>query len=134
LAFTSAAVRRQVRIERLVFSFSYPIKCESRRKKRQRFLALPKLRLLLLWFPLIKQIIKSQFKNSDRLIITIDRTQLIGDREYRGTALVLWLSKKKINFVLRLNKNTKIKPKHKTSQSLNFLEIKPGSKVLYNDV
>lgn len=56
---------------------------------------------------------------------------VIGDREYRSTALALWLSKKKIDFVLRLNKNTKIKPKYKKHQSLNSLEIKPGSKVLY---
>lgn len=180
-------VHRQVRIERLASSFPYPIKCESRRKKIQRFLALPRLSLPLLWFPLIKKIIKSQFQNSDRLIITIDRTQwktnnismvsviwkkralpiywlllskkgssnfyeqlatirpilkllkdyklvVIGDREYRSTALALWLSKKKIDFVLRLNKNTKIKQKYKKHQSLNSLEIKPGSKVLYDDV
>lgn len=188
-------VHRQVRIERLASSFPYPIKCESRRKKIQRFLALPRLGLPLLWFPLIKKIIKSQFKNSDRLIIVIDRTQwktnnismvsviwkkralpiywlllskkgssnfyeqilkdtashiatirpilkllkdyklvVIGDREYRSTALALWLSKKKIDFVLRLNKNTKIKPKYKKYQSLNSLEKKPGSKVLYNNV
>ncbi len=36
-------VHRQVRIERLASSFPYPIKCESRRKKIQRFLILPKL-------------------------------------------------------------------------------------------
>ena len=34
-------VHRQVRIERLASSFPYPIKCESRRKKIQRFLILP---------------------------------------------------------------------------------------------
>ena len=77
-------VHRQVRIERLASSFPYPIKCESRRKKIQRFLTLPRLSLPLLWFPLIKKIIKSQFKKGaqldwqaspDRLIITIDRTQ-----------------------------------------------------------
>ena len=68
-------VHRQVRIERLASSFPYPIKCESRRKKIQRFLTLSRLSLTLLWFPLIKKIIKSQFKKSERLIITIDRTQ-----------------------------------------------------------
>lgn len=35
---------RQVRIERLASSFPYPIKCESRRKKIQRFLIIPRLR------------------------------------------------------------------------------------------
>ncbi len=68
-------VHRQVRIERLASSFPYPIKCESRRKKIQRFLSLPRLSLPLLWFPLIKKIIASQYKKGDRLIITIDRTQ-----------------------------------------------------------
>ena len=68
-------VHRQVRIERLASSFPYPIKCESRRKKIQRFLNLPRLSLSLLWLPLIKKIIDSQFNQSDRLIITIDRTQ-----------------------------------------------------------
>ena len=68
-------VHRQVRIERLASSFPYPIKCESRRKKIQRFLTLPRLSLPLLWFPLIKKIISTQYKKGARLIITIDRTQ-----------------------------------------------------------
>ncbi len=180
-------VHRQVRIERLASSFPYPIKCESRRKKIQRFLTIPKLSLPLLWFPLIKKIIKSQFKDGDRLIITIDRTQwknnnismasviwkkralpiywlilnkkgssnfyeqvamirpvlrllkdyklvVIGDREYRSTAFAIWLNYKKISFVLRLNKNTLIKPRYKKYQSLNYLDIKPGEKVLYKNV
>lgn len=66
---------RQVKIEKLASSFPYPIKCESRRKKIQRFLILPKLSIPLLWFPLIKKIISTQFKSGDRLIIAIDRTQ-----------------------------------------------------------
>ena len=163
-------VHRQVRIERLASSFPYPIKCESRRKKIQRFLTIPRLSLPLLWFPLIKKVIKSQFKDGDRLIITIDRTQwknnnismasviwkkralpiywlllnkkgssnfyeqvatikpvlkllkdyklvVIGDREYRSTALAIWLNHKKVSFILRLNKNTKIKPRYKQYQS-----------------
>ena len=180
-------VHRQVRIERLASSFPYPIKCESRRKKIQRFLMSSNLSLSLLWFPLIKQIIASQYKKGDRLIVTIDRTQwknnnismvsviwkkralpiywlllykkgssnfyeqvatirpvlkllkdyklvVIGDREYRSTALALWLTKKKIDFVLRLNKNTKIRPRYKKYQSLDSLDIKPGNKVKYDDV
>ena len=180
-------VHRQVRIERLASSFPYPIKCESRRKKIQRFLISSNLSLSLLWFPLIKKIILTQFKKGDRLIVTIDRTQwktnnismvsviwkkralpiywlllskkgssdfyeqvatirpvlkllkdyklvVIGDREYRSTALALWLTKKKIDFVLRLNKNTLIKPRYKKYQSLNSLDIKPGDKVKYDGV
>ena len=178
---------RQVRIERLASSFPYPIKCESRRKKIQRFLVLSRLSLPLLWFPLIKKIIATQFQTSDRLIITIDRTQwktnnismvsviwrkralpiywlllpkkgssnfyeqmatirpvlrllkqynlvVIGDREYRSTALALWLIKKKIDFVLRLNKNTKIKSRYQKYQSLDSLIIKPGDRVKYDSV
>ena len=68
-------VHRQVRLERLASSFPYPIKCESRRKKIQRFLILSGLSLSLLWLPLIKKIISSQFRPGDRLIITINRTQ-----------------------------------------------------------
>lgn len=180
-------VHRQVRIERLASSFPYPIKCESRRKKIQRFLLSSNLSLSLLWFPLIKKIISTQLKKGDRLIITIDRTQwktnnismasviwrkralpiywlllskkgssnfyeqmatirpvlkllkdynlvVIGDREYRSTAFALWLTKKKIAFVLRLNKNTKIKPRYQKYQSLNSLDIKPGDRVLYDGV
>ena len=59
---------------------------------------------------------------------------LIGDREYRSTAFALWLTKKKIDFVLRLNKNTKIKPRYKKYKSLNSLDIKPGAKILYEEV
>ena len=178
---------RQVRIERLASFFPYPIKCESRRKKIQRFLVLPRLSLPLLWFPLIKKIITTQFKKGDKLIITIDRTQwknnnlsmvsviwkkralpiywlllckkggsnfyeqmatsrpvlrllkeydlvVIGDREYRSTALALWLTKKNISFVLRLNKNTLIKPRYQKYQSLNSLNIKPGERALYSKV
>lgn len=180
-------VHRQVRIERLASSFPYPIKCESRRKKIQRFLISSNLSLSLLWFPLIKKIISTQFKKDERLIITIDRTQwknnnismisviwknralpiywlllskkgssnfyeqmatirpvlrllkehklvIIGDREYRSIALALWLRKKKIDFVLRLNKNTLIKPRYKEYKSLDSLNIKLGDKILYNDV
>ncbi|MDJ0531807.1 MAG: IS4 family transposase [Xenococcaceae cyanobacterium MO_207.B15] len=180
-------VHRQVRIERLASSFPYPIKCESRRKKIQRFLMSSNLSLSLLWFPLIKKIISPQYKKGEQLIITIDRTQwknnnismasviwkkralpiywlllskkgssnfyeqvatirpvlkllkdyklvVIGDREYRSTALALWLTKKKIYFILRLNKSTKIRPRYKKYQSLDSLDIKPGDKVLYSKI
>ncbi|MBE9171447.1 IS4 family transposase [Pleurocapsales cyanobacterium LEGE 06147] len=177
----------QARIERLASSFPYPIKCESRRKKIQRFLILPRLSLPLLWFPLIKKIIDSQFKKGDSLMITVDRTQwktnnilmvsviwkkralpiywlllskkgssnfyeqvavirsvlrllkeyklvVIGDREERSTAFALWLTKKKIDFILRLNKNTLIKPRYQKYQSLNSLKSQPGARVLYSKV
>lgn len=180
-------VNRQVRIERLASSFPYPIKCESRRKKIQRFKVLSKLSLPLLWFPLIKKLIKSQFKLGNRLIIVLDRTQwetsnilmisivwkkralpmywillnkqgssnfseqvavikpvlrllksykivIIGDREFRSTALATWLNKKQVDWILRLNKNPLIKRKYQKYQSLKSLDIKPGNRVLYRRV
>ena len=59
---------------------------------------------------------------------------VIGDREYRSTALALWLMKKKIDFVLRLNKNTKIRSRYQKYQSLDSLTIKPGDRVKYQGV
>ncbi|MDJ0591177.1 MAG: transposase [Pleurocapsa sp. MO_226.B13] len=59
---------------------------------------------------------------------------VIGDREYRSTALALGLTKKKIDFILRLNKNTLIKPRYKKYQSLDSLDIKPGQKAIYQEV
>jgi hypothetical protein len=177
-------VHRQVRIERLASCFPYPIKCESRRKKIQRFLVLDKLSIPLIWFPLIKMIIENQFSPEQKLIITIDRTQwkennvivvsviwkkralpvywklldkpgstnfyeqvsvirpvlrllkqykliVIGDREFRSTELAHWLNKKKVGFILRLNKTTLIKPKYQKYQQLTDLPIKPGQKIFY---
>ena len=45
-----------------------------------------------------------------------------------------WLTKKRIDFVLRLNKNTLIKPRYQKYHSLDSLDIKPGDKVLYDSV
>jgi hypothetical protein len=65
----------QVRIERLAALFPQPILFESRRRHIQRFLILPQLSLPLLWFPLIKGILRTQVKKASRLIVAIDRTQ-----------------------------------------------------------
>ena len=46
----------------------------------------------------------------------------------------LWLTKKKIDFILRLNKNTLIKSRYQKDRSLNSLDIKPGDRVKYDDV
>ena len=185
LATTSASKASELRGSHLVFLILLNVRVEE--PKIQRFLILPRLSLPLLWFPLIKKIIASQFKKGDRLILTIDRTQwkennismvsviwkkralpiywlllskkgssnfyeqvatirpvlrllkeyklvVIGDREYRSTAFAIWLNKQKIFFILRLNKNTKIKPRSKKYQSLDSLAIKPGDRVLYKRV
>ena len=59
---------------------------------------------------------------------------VIGDREYRSTALASWLIKKKISFVLRLNKNTLIKPRYRKYQALSTLNIRPGVRAKYSKV
>lgn len=66
--------QKQVRIERLSACLPLPILVESRRRHLQRFLTLPQLSVVLLWLPLIKQIITTQIKLG-QAIITLDRTQ-----------------------------------------------------------
>ena len=68
-------VHKTVKIERLAACFPLPIKYESRRKHLQRFLTLSALSLPLFWFPIIQLIIQQEFREGNRLIITLDRTQ-----------------------------------------------------------
>jgi len=56
--------------------FPQPIKFESRRRHLQRFLILPLISIPVLWFPIIKYILRTHFnKKSSQLILAIDRTQ-----------------------------------------------------------
>ncbi len=89
-SYCSYSRHRTVQLERLAALFPQPITFESRRRNLQRFLKLPQLRVKLLWFPLIKHIIKQEFsrKNKNRhqrrklkklrhlghLLLVIDRT------------------------------------------------------------
>jgi hypothetical protein len=68
-------VQKTVKIERLAACFPLPIQYESRRKHIQRFLTLSSLSLSLFWFPIIQSIIQKEFKEGNRLILTLDRTQ-----------------------------------------------------------
>lgn len=68
-------VHKQVRIERLAACLPIPILYESRRRHLQRFLVLRKLSVPLVWFPLIKCILKTQIPLSTRLVVPLDRTQ-----------------------------------------------------------
>lgn len=68
-------VHKQVKIERLAACLPIPILYESRRKKIQRFLTNKKLSLTLFWFPLINLIIDQEFKQQERLVLVLDRTQ-----------------------------------------------------------
>lgn len=68
-------VHKQVRIERLAACLPIPILYESRRRHLQRFLLLRKLSVPLVWFPLIKCILKTQIPLGSRLVVPLDRTQ-----------------------------------------------------------
>ena len=67
--------QKQVRIERLAATLPLPIQQNSRRRHLQRFLNLDALSVVLLWFPLIEEILKRHFKLQSQLVIALDRTQ-----------------------------------------------------------
>jgi hypothetical protein len=67
--------QKQVRIERLAATLPLPIQQNSRRRHLQRFLNLDALSVVLLWFPLIEEILKRHFKPGSQLVIALDRTQ-----------------------------------------------------------
>jgi Transposase DDE domain len=66
--------QKQVKIERLAATLPLPIQQNSRRPHIQRFLKLTRLSVVLLWFPLIKEIITQRIPKGKRLIIALDRT------------------------------------------------------------
>ena len=66
---------KQVSIELLASLMPYPILFESRRRSIQRFLKLSCLDLKNLWFPMVRELIKTKFSRSHILKLTIDRTQ-----------------------------------------------------------
>jgi hypothetical protein len=67
--------QKQVRIERLADALPLPIQQNSRRRHLQRFLTLDALSVVLLWFPIIKEILERHSKTGARLVIALDRTQ-----------------------------------------------------------
>jgi hypothetical protein len=67
--------QKQVRLERLARVFPYPITLESRRRKLQRFLDLPQLKIQTIWFALITYWLATYCTPRQVLYITIDRTQ-----------------------------------------------------------
>lgn len=68
-------VHKQVRIERLAACFPLPILYESRRRHLQRFLIVSSLSIPLVWFPLIKYILRTQIPLGSRVVVPLDRTQ-----------------------------------------------------------
>jgi hypothetical protein len=90
--------QKQVKIERLAATLPLPIQQNSRRRHIQRFLSLNKLSVVLLWFPLIQQIIARHMAKEKQLIIALDRTQwkenniLMASVIYQKRALpVFWI-------------------------------------------
>jgi Transposase DDE domain len=67
--------QKQVKIERLAATLPLPIQENSRRRHLQRFLSLNSLSVVLLWFPIIQEILFRQIKPGKELIVAIDRTQ-----------------------------------------------------------
>jgi len=67
--------QKQVRLERLAAMLPLPIQQNSRRRHLQRFLTLNALSVVLLWFPLMEEIINQHFKVGSQLILAMDRTQ-----------------------------------------------------------
>jgi hypothetical protein len=53
---------RKVCLSQLATLFLQPIKYESRLRNLQRFLCLPRLNVKLLWFPIVKQMLKKQWR------------------------------------------------------------------------
>ena len=66
--------QKQVKIERLAATLPLPIQQNSRRRHIQRFLNLTKLSVVILWFPLIKEIITQRIPKTKQLIVALDRT------------------------------------------------------------
>jgi hypothetical protein len=67
--------QKQVRIERLAATLQLPILQRSRRRHIKRFLQIKALSILVLWFPIVKQVISRQLKAGSQLVIALDRTQ-----------------------------------------------------------
>ena len=66
---------KQVCLERLADAFPLCIKFESRRRKLQRFLILPQLSIVKIWFPLVSYWLETYCPVSTVLYVAIDRTQ-----------------------------------------------------------
>jgi hypothetical protein len=66
--------QKTVKIERLAATLPLPIQQNSRRRHIQRFLNLTRLSVVILWFPLIKEIITQRIPKSKQLIVALDRT------------------------------------------------------------
>jgi hypothetical protein len=65
---------KKVSLETLATSMPIPILFESRRKKIQRFLSLPKLSIEKVWFPIVTTWLSTYFETEKIVYVVIDRT------------------------------------------------------------
>ena len=65
---------KNVNLERLANGIPLPIKFESRRKRIQRFLSLPNLKIEKIWLPIIKEWLSIYFTKEEIIYVAIDRT------------------------------------------------------------
>jgi len=65
---------KKVSLESLATALPIPITFESRRKRIQRFLSLPKLKINEIWFPMVKLWLKAHFTSEEMIYVVIDRT------------------------------------------------------------
>ncbi len=66
---------KQVNLESLANALPIPIKFESRRRKIQRFLSLPKLTIKKIWLPLIAVWLETYFEETKIIYLVIDRSK-----------------------------------------------------------
>ena len=65
---------KKVNLEKLASALPLPIKFESRRKRLQRFLSLPNLKIEKIWFPIIEELLRTYFTSEKIIYLAIDRT------------------------------------------------------------
>ena len=65
---------KKVSLEGLATALPIPITFESRRKKIQRFLSLPKFTIENIWFPIVMAWLETNFSNDQIIYVVIDRT------------------------------------------------------------
>jgi hypothetical protein len=64
--------QKQVKIERLAATLPLPIQQNSRRRHIQRFLNMTRLSVVILWFPLIQEIVSRRITSGKQLIIAME--------------------------------------------------------------
>ncbi|NEO10085.1 MAG: hypothetical protein F6K51_32785 [Moorea sp. SIO3I8] len=65
---------KNVKLEKIAESLPLPIKCNSRRKKLQRFLSLPIFQIKKMWFPIVREWLYQKFDQQQKIYLAIDRT------------------------------------------------------------